>query len=92
MECGGLRRFGHGRRGEDGDTQQDQITAGASFQLRFTPLRPIELQESALLDLTLRLTDEYGVIGGRTVYEPSDVPAFRRRATRPSRAAGRTHE
>ncbi len=40
--------------------------------LRFIPLRPIRPEEWCLLDATLRLIDEYGAIGGRTVLKPSD--------------------
>lgn len=54
---------------------QDQITPGF-FQLRFTPLRPICEEEWALLHLTLRLIAEYGAVGGRTVYKPSDELAL----------------
>jgi len=56
----------------DGNVQQEQITRGQTFQLRFTPLRPIGPEEWALLDLTLRLIADYGAVGGKTVYKPSD--------------------
>ncbi|GAB4243752.1 MAG: type III-B CRISPR module RAMP protein Cmr1 [Thermoleophilia bacterium] len=58
----------------DGKPQQDQITAGdnPSFRLRFTPLRSIEQEEWALLDLTLRLIAKYGAIGGKTVLKNRD--------------------
>jgi len=49
---------------EDGKTQR--------FQLRFTPLRPILDEEWALLDVTIRLIADYGAIGGKTVYKPTE--------------------
>jgi len=42
------------------------------FQLRFTPLRPIRIEEWTLLDATIRLIAEYGAIGGKTVFKPTD--------------------
>ncbi len=56
----------------DGKPQQDRIKAGRQFQLRFTRLRPIADEEWALLDITLRLIAEYGAIGGKTIFKPSD--------------------
>ncbi len=53
---------------------QNQIQANQTFILRFIPLRPIELQEWCLLDATLRLIADYGAIGGKTVFKPSDEP------------------
>lgn len=43
-----------------------------TFSLRFTPLRPICNEEWALMDATLRLIAEYGAIGGKTVFKPTD--------------------
>jgi CRISPR-associated protein Cmr1 len=57
---------------EQGSVQQKQIKKGQTFQLCFTPLRPNRDEESALLDLTLRLIADYGAIGGRTVFKPSN--------------------
>jgi CRISPR-associated protein Cmr1 len=42
------------------------------FVFHFMPLRPIRDEEWALLDLTLRIIADYGAIGGRTVFKPSD--------------------
>ncbi|MBI4632972.1 MAG: type III-B CRISPR module RAMP protein Cmr1 [Deltaproteobacteria bacterium] len=44
----------------------------SNFCLRFTPLRPIAPEEWALLDATLRLIADYGAIGGKTVFKPTD--------------------
>ncbi|HWQ37096.1 MAG TPA: type III-B CRISPR module RAMP protein Cmr1 [Burkholderiales bacterium] len=52
-----------------------QIRKNEAFKLRFTELRPIRKEEWALLDLTLRLTADYGAIGGKTVLKPSDEPS-----------------
>ncbi len=51
---------------------QNQIQAGDTFILRFIPLRHIQEEEWCLLDATLRLIAEYGAIGGKTVFKPSD--------------------
>lgn len=56
----------------DGKARQHQIEANQSFQFRFTPLRSIVEEEWALLDLTLRVIADYGAIGGKTVYKPSE--------------------
>ncbi|MHB8120142.1 MAG: type III-B CRISPR module RAMP protein Cmr1 [Methanothrix sp.] len=58
----------------DGNGQpiQAAISKGQEFVFYFTPLRPIREEEWALLDLTLRLIADYGAIGGRTVFKPSD--------------------
>ncbi len=57
---------------ETNQIKATQIKNDNAFKLRFTPLRPIRSEEWALLDLTLRLIAEYGAIGGKTVYKPSD--------------------
>ncbi len=57
--------------GED-RPKRDAIKAGAVFKLRFTPLRPVKAEEWALLELTLRLIAQYGALGGKTAYKPSD--------------------
>ncbi|AKB36822.1 CRISPR-associated RAMP Cmr1 [Methanosarcina siciliae C2J] len=49
-----------------------QIKRNIKFRLQFTPLRPIRDEEWALLDLTLRIISEYGALGGKTVFKPSD--------------------
>jgi CRISPR-associated protein Cmr1 len=69
---GWARKFRFDVRGASATTQQDQIEAGQTFQLRFTELRPIRDEEWALLDLTIRLIAEYAAIGGKTVFKPSD--------------------
>lgn len=51
---------------------QEQIKADDKFKLKFTPLRPIQEEEWALLSLTLKLIAKYGAIGGKTVYKPSN--------------------
>ena len=53
-------------------TETDQIKQTQTFILRFTPLRPIRDEEWALLDATLRLIADYGAIGGKTVFKPTD--------------------
>jgi len=40
--------------------------------LKFIPLRKIENEELALLNLTLYLIAKYGALGGKTVFKPSD--------------------
>ncbi|MEP0765504.1 MAG: type III-B CRISPR module RAMP protein Cmr1 [Fimbriimonadia bacterium] len=52
-----------------------QIKKDEEFSLRFTPLRPIRVEEWAILDATLRLIAEYGAIGGKTVFKPTDEPS-----------------
>lgn len=49
-----------------------QIKKDEEFSLRFTPLRPIRVEEWTLLDAALRLIAEYGAIGGKTVFKPTD--------------------
>jgi CRISPR-associated protein Cmr1 len=53
---------------ENGDAKAEQIKQNQTFNLRFTPLRPVRGEELALLDATLRLIAEYGAIGGKTVF------------------------
>lgn len=64
----------------DNAVQDERQEHSSEFTLRFTPLRPIEYEEWALLDLTLRLIADYGAIGGRIALKPSDEP---NRATLP---------
>ncbi|HXG07894.1 MAG TPA: type III-B CRISPR module RAMP protein Cmr1 [Nitrososphaera sp.] len=71
---GWARKFRFDVLDANGKHKQDQIKNGDTFKLRFTELRPIAREEWALLDLTLRLIAEYGAIGGKTVYKPSDEP------------------
>jgi CRISPR-associated protein Cmr1 len=49
-----------------------QIKQNETVKFRFTELRPIRPEEWALLDLTLRLIADYGAIGGKTVYKPTE--------------------
>ena len=69
---GWARKFRFEVLDEKGSTQADQIEKEHNFSLRFTPLRPIHIEEWSLLDATLHLIAEYGAIGGRTVFKPSD--------------------
>ncbi|MBF6571337.1 MAG: type III-B CRISPR module RAMP protein Cmr1 [Candidatus Binataceae bacterium] len=55
-----------------GKTMSGAIAKDAQFQLRFVPLRGIGKGEWALLYLTFCLIADYGAIGGRTVFKPSD--------------------
>lgn len=52
-----------------------QIMKNEKFILRFTPIRPICREEWALLDATLRLIADYGAIGGKTVFKPTNEPS-----------------
>ncbi len=69
---GWARKFRFEVLDEKGSTQADQIEKEHNFSLRFTPLRPIHIEEWSLLDATLHLIAEYGAIGGRTVFKPTD--------------------
>ncbi|GIV64051.1 MAG: hypothetical protein KatS3mg045_1390 [Bellilinea sp.] len=57
---------------ENGTIIQGQIKDGQIFILRFIPLRLIRDEEWCLLDATLRLIADYGAIGGKTVFKPSE--------------------
>jgi len=48
---------------------------GQTLILSFTPLRPICVEEWTLLNATLRLIADYGAIGGKTVFKPTDEPS-----------------
>lgn len=50
--------------------QLEPIRANDVFYLRFTPMRSVQDQEWALIDLTLRLIADYGAIGGKTTLKP----------------------
>ncbi len=69
---GWARKFRFGVLDEKEKIKADQIKQGQTFSLRFTPIRPISPEEWTLLDATLRLTAEYGAIGGKTVFKPTD--------------------
>jgi len=66
------RRFRFDVLDADGHAQQDQIKQGNTFQLVFTPLRPVCPEGWALLNATILLIADYAAIGGKTVYKPSD--------------------
>lgn len=57
---------------QNDNVKQDQIKKGQTFQLSLTPLRPIRPEEWTLLDVTLQLVADYGAIGGKTVYKPTE--------------------
>lgn len=69
---GWARKFRFEALVENGNIKTDQIKQNQTFSLRFTPLRPIRIEEWALLDATLRLIAEYGAIGGKTIFKPTD--------------------
>lgn len=69
---GWARKFRFQVLDQAGATIQKRIERNQEFVLRFVPLRQIQPEEWALLDLTLRLIADYGAIGGRTVLKPSD--------------------
>lgn len=64
----------------NGKEYAPQINKDEIFSFNFTPFRPIKPKEWALLDATLHLIAEYGAIGGKTVFRPSDEPG---RANKP---------
>ena len=69
---GWARKFRFEVLGEDGKIKMDQIKQNQIFSLRFTPLRPICDEEWNLLDAILRLIAEYGAIGAKTVFKPTE--------------------
>ena len=74
---GWARKFRFEVLDKNGDIRANQIKSDKpdqDFSLRFTPLRPIRIEEWTLLDATLRLIAGYGAIGGKTVFKPSDEP------------------
>jgi len=52
--------------------EQGVIAAGQSLDIAIIPLRNIEDEEWCLLNATFRLISEYGAIGGKTIFKPSD--------------------
>jgi len=48
------------------------IAAKQSLEIEFIPLRSIDPEEWCLLNATFRLISEYGAIGGKTIFKPSD--------------------
>ncbi|NOZ87737.1 MAG: type III-B CRISPR module RAMP protein Cmr1 [Deltaproteobacteria bacterium] len=69
---GWARKFRFEVLDENGNIKTDQIKQDRTFSLRFIPLRPIREEEWTLLDATLRLIAEYGALGGKTVFKPTD--------------------
>lgn len=69
---GWARKFRFEVLDENSGTKTDQIKQNQTFSLCFTPLRPIRVEEWTLLDATLRLIAEYGAIGGKTVFKPTN--------------------
>lgn len=69
---GWARKFRFEVLSEKDEIKTDQVKQNQSFSLRFAPLRPIRIEEWNLLDATLRLIEEYGAIGGKTVFKPTD--------------------
>ncbi len=71
---GRARKFRFDVLDEAGKVKRDQIKKDGTFRFRFTPLHPMRDEEWTLLDLTLRLIADYGAIGGKTVYKPTNEP------------------
>lgn len=72
---GWARKFRFDVRDQQGAVIATQLKKGEmsmSFHLYFTPLRKVENEEWALLQLTLRLISDLGAIGGKTVLKPSN--------------------
>ena len=69
---GWARKFRFKVLDKNSDIKRDQIKQNQTFNLCFTPLRPIRVEEWTLLDATLRLIADYGAIGGKTVFKPTD--------------------
>lgn len=57
----------------------DPLPEDVEFVLEFLELRPLLEYERCLLDLTIRLIAEYGAMGAKTVFKPSDEPCKRGR-------------
>jgi len=69
---GWARKFRFDVRDAQGHLITSKLTQGTTFHLRFTQLRAVKAEEWALLELTLRLISEFGALGGRTVFKPTD--------------------
>jgi len=69
---GWARKFRFDVLDKSGCIKTGQIKKDDEFKLQFTPLRFIQDEEWALLDATIRLIADFGAIGGKTVYKPSD--------------------
>lgn len=72
---GWARKFRLAVLDEHGNPIQTQIQANQTILLRFIPLRPVAEEEWCLLDMTVRWIAEYGALGGKTVFKPSDETA-----------------
>jgi CRISPR-associated protein Cmr1 len=59
------------------------IAAGQSLEIAVIPLRNIEAEEWCLLNATFRLISEYGAIGGKTIFKPSDEPKLSKTKANP---------
>jgi len=57
---------------DQGNVVQQQIRASQILVFRFIPLRPVQDEEWCLVAATLRLIADYGAMGGKTVFKPSD--------------------
>lgn len=84
---GWARKFRFEVLDKNGEVKVEQITKGQTFKLRFTPLRPIQPVEWALLDATLRLIYRYGALGGNTKIRKSNNGIKRR----PANGIGQVH-
>ncbi len=51
------------------------IQENQGIQIELIPLRPIVEEEMCLLWATFQLISEYGAIGGKTIFKPSDEPS-----------------
>ena len=69
---GWARKFRFEVLDENCDIKTNQIERENIFNLRFTPLRPIRVEEWGLLAATLFLISEYGAMGGKTGLKPTD--------------------
>jgi len=69
---GWARKFRFDVRDVQGTVVTRQLKKGAQFHLHFTPLRKIENEEWALLELTMQLISEFGALGGKTVFKPTE--------------------
>lgn len=64
---------------KSGKPHSAAVQGDTTFTLRFVPLRVIWPEEWALLDITLRLIAEYGALGGKTVFKPTDEKSRERK-------------
>jgi len=69
---GWARKFRFEVLDKDNKINTAQINKSETFSLRFTPLRHIREEEWILLDATIKLIAEYGAMGGKTVFKPTD--------------------